>query len=39
MHDSSIQTPLADTKVAAEVHALEHFYEMVGKDDGHAFYG
>jgi protein pelota len=39
MRDPAIQARLADTKAAAEVRALERFYEMLGKDDGRAFYG
>jgi protein pelota len=38
IHDPAIQTRLADAKAAEEVHALEHFYEILGKDDGRAFY-
>ncbi|RKP08631.1 eRF1 domain 1-domain-containing protein [Thamnocephalis sphaerospora] len=39
MRQPAMQARLADTKAAAEVRAMERFYEMLGKDDGRAFYG
>ncbi|GAA47775.1 protein pelota [Clonorchis sinensis] len=37
--DSSIQSKLANTKAAAEVNALNDFYQMLKVDQSRAFYG